>query len=154
MIKKNSIRCSITIIIGITLDLISKHFFYTLEYFKDSTLINPILNVWISRSLPIPFFIIIGISSIGIWIFFRLFKQKQINRQIAGLLIAGTIGNLVDRIFLWGVRDFINIGIFDFPIFNIADIMLNIGALLRIILQIKNNNKNNKKSVNKNSIEK
>jgi hypothetical protein len=32
--------------------------------------------------------------------------------------------------------------------------MLNIGALLRIILQIKNNNKNNKKSVNKNSIEK
>jgi hypothetical protein len=32
--------------------------------------------------------------------------------------------------------------------------MLNIGALLRIILQIKNNNKNNKKGVNKNSIEK
>jgi signal peptidase II len=48
-------------------------------------------------------------------------------------LIGGTIWNLIDRIVYGGVRDFINIQIFNFPIFNFADIMLSIGVCIRIL---------------------
>ena len=46
-------------------------------------------------------------------------------------LIGGIIGNLFDRIFLGYVIDFIGINIFSysFPIFNIADIFIVLGAI-------------------------
>jgi signal peptidase II len=40
-------------------------------------------------------------------------------------LLAGAMGNTVDRIFMGKVTDFINIHIL--PVFNVADILLNIG---------------------------
>lgn len=50
-----------------------------------------------------------------------------------GLISGGCIGNLVDRIFLGKVRDFINLQFMTFPVFNIADICLTIGVILAII---------------------
>jgi signal peptidase II len=55
------------------------------------------------------------------------------------MLLAGTLGNLIDRLFYGGVRDFINIQLFNFPIFNIADILLTIGVGIRILVQLTNN---------------
>jgi len=96
--KKNNIRCSIAILLGVGIDLVSKYFFYTLEYLRDINLIHPVLNLGISRSLPVPFFIIIFVSIVGIIAFVRLFVQKKFNRITAAFLIAGTAGNLIDRI--------------------------------------------------------
>ena len=47
------------------------------------------------------------------------------------ILIGGIIGNLIDRIFLGYVIDFIGFNIFSysFPIFNIADIFIVVGAI-------------------------
>ena len=49
-------------------------------------------------------------------------------------LIGGLIGNLIDRIFLGYVIDFIGFNIFSysFPIFNIADIFIVLGAIFII----------------------
>ena len=123
----------IRVIVFTWLDIISKYFFYNLKYLNDSTLILPALNKGISRSLPVPFIIIIIVSILGIWAFIWLFIKKKIGRCIATLLIAGTIWNIIDRLIYWGVRDFINIGLFNFPIFNIADMMLSIWVAIRII---------------------
>jgi len=49
------------------------------------------------------------------------------------LILAGSIGNGLDRILNGYVVDFIKIKYFDFPVFNIADIVINIGALILII---------------------
>jgi signal peptidase II len=122
-------------IIGIWLglDLISKHFFYNLNYLEHTAIIDSVLNQGISRSLPVPFIIIIGVSIIGIGAMLRLYKTKHIWYIITGVLLAGTLGNFIDRLIYWGVRDFINIGFFNFPIFNIADILLTLGVWLRML---------------------
>ena len=45
-------------------------------------------------------------------------------------ILGGTIGNGLDRISKGFVIDFINLNIINFPVFNIADISINIGFIL------------------------
>ena len=48
-----------------------------------------------------------------------------------GLILAGTLGNLYDRVVFGGVRDFLHYhGGFEWPVFNIADCCLVCGAIL------------------------
>lgn len=63
------------------------------------------------------------------------FKSKKIYSIGISMLIAGTIGNFIDRIRVQGVIDFLDFIIFgyDFPVFNVADVSLNIGIALFII---------------------
>jgi len=50
------------------------------------------------------------------------------------LFLAGAFGNLIDRIVLGYVRDMIRFDFWDsFPTFNLADIFINIGAILIVI---------------------
>lgn len=54
--------------------------------------------------------------------------------QLGGwLTIAGAIGNMIDRAIRGYVVDFIYIYAIDFPVFNIADVCLTLGAALLII---------------------
>ena len=53
------------------------------------------------------------------------------------LILGGTIGNGFDRITKGYVIDFINLNFIDFPIFNIADISINIGLFIIIYEFIK-----------------
>ncbi len=69
------------------------------------------------------------ISAALIW---WLIKNKPVHllmRVASGLILAGGTGNLIDRIFLGYVRDFIHVNI-NFAIFNIADSMVVVGAIL------------------------
>ena len=44
--------------------------------------------------------------------------------------LGGTVGNGIDRISKGYVIDFINLNFIDFPVFNIADISINIGFII------------------------
>lgn len=50
------------------------------------------------------------------------------------LIAAGGMGNMIDRIRLDYVVDFIYFSLINFPIFNVADIFVTIGTILLIIL--------------------
>ena len=54
-------------------------------------------------------------------------------------ILGGTIGNGIDRIIKGYVIDFINLNIINFPVFNIADISINIGFIFLLYNIFKNN---------------
>ena len=54
-------------------------------------------------------------------------------------ILGGTIGNGIDRIYKGFVVDFINLNIINFPVFNIADISINIGFIILLYNIFKNN---------------
>ena len=130
--KHLKLRIGVGALIGV--DMLSKYFLYNIHYLDNTSRILPVLNKGISRSLPVPYFIIVIISILGVGAFIWLFMKKKIGIPVAALLIAGTIGNLIDRMIYWGVRDFIDINLFNFPIFNLADMMLSIGVIRRIVV--------------------
>lgn len=50
------------------------------------------------------------------------------------LLSAGIAGNLHERIAYGYVRDYFELNFINFPVFNIADIFINIGVILLVII--------------------
>lgn len=61
-----------------------------------------------------------------------MFKKAQNNLWLywtIGVLVSGAIGNLIDRIYLGYVIDFINPTFVNFAVFNIADCAVTLGAV-------------------------
>lgn len=65
---------------------------------------------------------------------FYTMRQMRLERSIWGetCVLAGAISNLIDRLIYGGVVDFIHLSFcgYSFPIFNIADIAISVGAAL------------------------
>lgn len=57
-------------------------------------------------------------------------------RILIGCIIGGAIGNLIDRIRLGYVVDFLYFKLINFPIFNVADIFVTVSVILILILLI------------------
>ena len=77
---------------------------------------------------------------IGLYYFFiRKEKMKKYEKVIYGFLYGGIIGNLIDRIFRGYVIDYLEFYIFsyNFPVFNLADILIVISMFFIIISVIK-----------------
>ena len=84
------------------------------------------------------FFMLLGIAvSIGILIWLRQLPARGQSRVAAGLalVMAGALGNVIDRVYLGYVVDFIKVhyGGWVFPAFNAADSAITIGAGLIIL---------------------
>ena len=84
------------------------------------------------------FFIVLstGVSGlIVVWIW-RIRKQGQVLLSISlAMVLGGAVGNLIDRVRLGHVTDFIQVwfGSWAFPSFNVADAGISVGAALLII---------------------
>ncbi|MBQ1505570.1 MAG: signal peptidase II [Erysipelotrichales bacterium] len=78
------------------------------------------------------FFYILTVVMLGIFFMCLVKSDKKETwlRFAFVLIIAGTIGNFIDRLLFQQVTDFLDFYIFgyDFPVFNIADTELCIGA--------------------------
>ena len=72
-------------------------------------------------------------SAIILSYFIFISENKLINKYALSFILAGSIGNGIDRVLNGYVIDFIKIKFINFPVFNIADIVINIGVLLLII---------------------
>ena len=84
--------------------------------------------------------IVSGIALIGIavWVFVERKRIHPLTGIAVSMIIGGGIGNEIDRIAMGSVTDFIHFDfdfpvLHEFPIFNIADIYVTIGAVLLIV---------------------
>ncbi len=88
------------------------------------------------------FLTLISVISTLILSYFIFIKEnKLINKYGLSFILAGSIGNGIDRILNGYVIDFIKIKFIDFPVFNIADIVINIGVLILMISYFRYKNK-------------
>ena len=78
-------------------------------------------------------------SILLIYLILRKNTLKQFEILSYSFILGGTIGNGIDRIIKGFVIDFINLNFINFPVFNIADISINIGFILAFYLIFKNN---------------
>ena len=139
--RENKINLIIVSII-VTLDQISKYFItLNYDYFLNKNIF--IFSINYARNYGAAFNIfegnrvflsLISIISSLILIYFIFFKGRLnfLDRYGLSLILAGSIGNGIDRIIKGYVIDFINLKLFEFPIFNIADIAINIGCIILI----------------------
>ncbi len=64
---------------------------------------------------------------------FGKFRKYQLFNVSATLIVAGGIGNFIDRLIHGYVVDFIEVLFFDFPVFNVADCYVVIGSVLLLV---------------------
>ena len=71
------------------------------------------------------------ITVLIIWYYRKAVNEPLVFRISMGLLMGGAVGNIIDRIQLGFVTDFIAVG--RFPVFNVADSCVTIGVILMLL---------------------
>ena len=140
---KNWLKIISTIIVVLVIDLITKHFLFNVSYFN---LIPNIISIasnggndgaaWgIMSGKTVTLIIISCVMLVALFIYNHFVKNKNTFYCLGfGFMVGGAIGNLVDRIWLNYVRDFIYLDFRPtFPTFNIADSFLCVGTVIMAI---------------------
>ncbi|CAM3611572.1 signal peptidase II [Erysipelothrix urinaevulpis] len=149
--KKKSLVLAI-FVLGI--DLISKHFaqvylenslpFVVIPNFFELTYMTNTGAAWSILEGKRLFFILIASTVSIVLVYYIRKEEKPILMFALSLMLAGTLGNLIDRIAYGFVRDMLSFNLFGyhFPVFNIADSSLVIGVgliMLDMILEERRN---------------
>lgn len=138
----------IVLFIALILDQITKY--WAVVNLKNSISIN-IIDKWLEfsyventgvafgsfKGYKFLFIILSIVAFVAILIYINKYKNKiSLFEKILYILIAtGAIGNCIDRIRYSFVVDFIHSslgGLYDFPVFNLADIYISISCILLI----------------------
>ncbi|MCL2672061.1 MAG: signal peptidase II [Clostridiales bacterium] len=78
--------------------------------------------------------LVVVFATLIIWFYIKKRKElTRFSRVILALILAGALGNCIDRAILGYVRDMIYFSIINFPIFNVADISICIGGGLFLL---------------------
>jgi len=123
------------------LDQITKYF-AKMDFVKPVILVENVLkleyaeNTGIAFSLPVPYLLILisNIFIIGVLIYLAYLEfdfSSNIAKIATSLLIAGGLGNLIDRLIFGYVIDFISI--WQYPFFNLADMYIISAVLLLVV---------------------
>ncbi len=132
----------VLIIFFIIADLLTKAYFANLQH--DVEVIPNILSFTFVKNTGAAFGIFpnksawLLVFSVIFLIIFTLYdlsnKERNVWSELGfAFVFAGAIGNMVDRIFLGYVRDFIALDFIKFPVFNMADVCITIGCILFVI---------------------
>ncbi len=148
---KMPIICALIFVFALVADLVTKAIFegkyFTLikGVFSISSAHNTGAGFSIFSNQVVFLLVITSVFLVGFTAYLVFDKDKKTNLWwiTVGLIYAGAIGNMIDRICFGYVRDFLYFELINFPIFNIADICLTVGftlfAINFLILQPKLN---------------
>ncbi len=112
-----------------------------LPYGQTVKFLDPVINLhyhenkgaaWgILADQPWVFMVLSSVAIVAIIVFLVLYRKKKLHpilRYGLAMVAAGGIGNMIDRVLNGKVVDFLEFGFFDFPIFNVADSFVTVGA--------------------------
>ncbi len=139
----------------IGLDQWSKIWLYDREAYSGSDWITPSFNTGIAWSIPLPMIVVISVSfgffGVLVWRYLTELKTIDTDHNIWSLFVleygtilvlAWGIGNVIDRVWLGWVRDFIDVSplitFYDWPIFNFADVFVVVGVGLLLWYNLTN----------------
>ena len=93
-------------------------------------------------------YIILAVSIIAIGLIIYIMNKMSSEKKymiVLSVMLAGAIGNFIDRLLLGYVIDYLDFIIFgyDFAIFNFADMLLVCGAIILIIIMYLDERKKN-----------
>ena len=142
-----STTTSLLIILLVVLDQISKILISSNLALGESLNLLPFLNFTLIHNTGIAFSIfgggglisrwllVIVVSAILAYLLFQIYKKTpkhQMELMSLILIISGGLGNLVDRVFLGYVVDFVHVFYQDysFYVFNLADSYITVGIIL------------------------
>ena len=135
---------SVVAVIAIILDMITKYIAINVFRLSELELIKNVLYFTYLENRGAAFgilqnqrwfFIVITIVvllAVIIWIIVKKPKSRLLLLSL-GMISGGGIGNFIDRIRFSYVVDFIDVRIINYPVFNVADCFVVIGAVLMII---------------------
>lgn len=75
-------------------------------------------------------------SALIYWVWRRERSSQPLTRleQVGfGMLIGGAVGNIIDRVTVGKVTDFLEFTFINFPVFNVADALIDVGIGLLLI---------------------
>ena len=144
----NRINYFLLSIIVIIIDQITKHIisinnkslinkdliFFNLDYVKN---FGAAFNIFNGNRIFLSVLSII-VAIFIIYLFLNNNNISKIDLLSYSFILGGTIGNGLDRIIKGYVIDFINLNFINFPVFNVADISINVGIILIAYSFIKN----------------
>jgi len=127
------------------LDILSKLYFFIN---KPNIKVFSFLNLKFSQNLGVAFSLFEGYKLVTIFIpsivllfiLYSFIKEKiYIKKFSLGLILIGGTSNLLERIFIGKVTDFIDFHIknYHYPTFNLADVYITLGIILYLYLHIK-----------------
>ena len=134
---------AVVIFAGLILDLVVKHFIVGI----DLTVISGVLSFVYSKNTGAAWGIFSGgtialsvVTALAVVLFLIYAIFSKTNSKLfhisLGLIVSGALGNLFDRVFFGYVRDFIKLDFINFPIFNIADMLLTFGIICLFVFYI------------------
>lgn len=144
----DSVIGAVIIVVGIILDQITK--FIAVKHLKEEfsvTFIDGLIDFtyvenrgmawglfadhrWVFMLVSTVAIIVVGV------ILFSGKSPSKLYSVFMACIISGGIGNMIDRVALGYVVDFIEATFIDFPVFNVADSFVTVGAFGLIILLV------------------
>ncbi len=147
-INRTTKKKIILLLIGVFLIIIDQAAKFLLTQ-KELTLIPNVLNISYLQNEGVVFglfngdlLVIMAVTAVILGFIVKLIihyfnEKKFVYATSLIFILSGGFSNLLDRILRGYVIDYINITLFNFPIFNIADILITLGVIMLFILVIR-----------------
>ncbi len=106
---------------------------FTLHYIRNTG------SAWGMLSGHTVILIIVSIFAILVigYVFMNIYQPRYLALRLClAMILGGALGNLIDRIRLKYVVDYLYFKLIDFPVFNFADIFVTVPVILMVLLVI------------------
>ena len=98
-------------------------------------------SMFTGNALVLAIISLVLVLGLSLWLILRPDEQSRLLRTGRWMVVGGGIGNLIDRIALGSVTDFIEVLFVNFAVFNLADVFICIGVFIAAFALIREERK-------------